>query len=283
MPAKVIFGTYHVIGREPDGDSIAFRANDATLWDFFDWGTRSRPTPQNNKPVQLRIEGIDSLETHYEGYHQPNAIAKATTHELLSAFGIEVQSFNLNFTKIIKATVDAPGIIVSSGLDGYGRPIAYAILGQQHGLVDGQVLPQLTEALVEQTINYRLALKGQVYPTFYTTTDPAGVIAISRAAAEADQDKRGIWTFDCNPGFDFWEPRTLYEDVIILPKLFRRLVSFCDTHDDITQLASWAARKKDPFVVIETGERFRFLGDMIEVNGREVSMKFSPLEISFAP
>jgi hypothetical protein len=284
MPVKIIFGNYHVIGREPDGDSIAFEADNAEHWNLFDWKTPSKkPTPQKNKPVQLRIEGIDSLETHYEGFHQPKAIAKATTFELLSAFGIDVQSYNLNFTKIVSASAGAPGVIASSGLDGYDRPIAYAILGQGHGLADGQELPGLTEELVTQTINYELAAKGQVYPTFYYTTDPAGVSMISKAVADAMDKKRGIWTFDGSRGFDFWEPRTLFDDVVVLPKLFRRLVNFCDASDTMEALADWAARKSDEFTVIETGQKFRKFGDLIEVRGQEVGLKFDPLEIMFKP
>lgn len=284
MPAKVLFGSYHVIGREPDGDSIAFRADDPTHWDFFRWNdTRKKPTVAKNKPVQLRIEAIDSLETHYEGFHQPKAIAKATTYELLTAFGIDVQTYNLNFTKIVTATDSAPGIIVSSGLDGYDRPIAYAILGQQHGLADGEELPGLTNELVAMTINYKLAAEGQVYPTFYHSTDAAGVDMISRAVADAMDKKRGIWTFDRSMGFDFWEPRTLFEDVVILPKLFRRLVNFCDASDDMAELKRWAAAKDDPFTVISSGRKFRKLGDLLEIKGREVALKYDPLDVSFKP
>lgn len=284
MPTKVLFGSYQVIGREPDGDSIAFRANDATNWDFFPWrDKRKKPTPAKNKPVQLRIEAIDSLETHYEGFSQPKAVAKAATFDLLAAFGIKVKSYNLNFTKIMTATDSAPGIVVSSGLDGYDRPIAYAILGQDHGLTDGQELPELTNELVAMTINYRLAAAGLVYPTFYHSTDTAGVNMISRAVADAIDKKCGIWTFDRSMGFDFWEPRTLFEDVVVLPKLFRRLVNFCDASDNMAELASWAAAKDDPFTVISTGKKFRKFGELLEINGREVALKYDPLDVSFKP
>ena len=73
MPVKVLFGSYHVIGREPDGDSIAFQADNPVHWDFFGWrDKRKKPTPAKNMPVQLRIEAIDSLETHYDLYEEPD-------------------------------------------------------------------------------------------------------------------------------------------------------------------------------------------------------------------
>ncbi|MCR5860066.1 hypothetical protein [Mesorhizobium sp. J428] len=283
MPSKVIKGTYHVKNRSPDGDSIAFQANNTANWDFFDWGRDFRkPTPEKNRPIQLRIEGIDSLETHYEGFAQPLAIAKSATDALLRAFGIPVLTYNLNFTKIVTAGDSVEGAIVAADVDGYDRPIAYALLGD-HGLADGAELPALTDAIVEMTINYKLAAEGLVYPTFYTTTNETGLAAISRAAAAAIEDKRGIWAFDRSPGFQFWGPRTILEEAVILPKLFRRLVNFCEESDDIANLGQWLTGKRDPFTVISSGQHFQKLSDLVFVNGREVGLKFDPLDVMFRP
>lgn len=283
MPSKVIKGTYHVKNRSPDGDSIAFQAANTANWDFFDWSRDFRkPTPEKNRPIQLRIEGIDSLETHYEGFAQPLAIAKSATDALLRAFGIPVLTYNLNFTKIVTAGDSVEGAIVAADVDGYDRPIAYALLGD-HGLADGAGLPALTDAIVEMTINYKLAAEGLVYPTFYTTTNETGLAAISRAAAAAIEDKRGIWAFDRSPGFQFWGPRTILEEAVILPKLFRRLVNFCEESDDIANLGQWLTGKRDPFTVISTGQRFQKLSDLVFVNGREVGLKFDPLDVMFRP
>jgi hypothetical protein len=283
MPNLVIRGTYHVKGREPDGDSIAFKADNALLWDQLVWkDARKKPTPARNKPVQLRIEAIDALETHYEGYSQPKAIAKSATHQLMTAFGVKALTYNLNFTNIIQADDGMPGAIVTKGLDGYDRPIAFALLGD-HGLADGTVLASLGEDLVRRTVNHKLAAEGQVYPTFYKGMDATALAVISRAVADAIDLKRGIWTFDRSPGFTFWEPRTIYEDVVILPKLFRRLVNFADSNDAMDQLAAWAARKTDKFTVISTGQSFTKFGDLLEIDRRDVGMKFDPLDVLFDP
>ncbi len=283
MPSKVIKGTYHVKNRSPDGDSIAFQANNTANWDFFNWSRDFRkPTPEKNRPIQLRIEAIDALETHYEGFAQPLAIAKSATDALLRAFGIPVLTYNLNFTKIITAGDAVEGAIIAADVDGYDRPIAYALLGD-HGFVDGVELPALTDAVVEMTINYKLAAEGLVYPTFYTTTNETGLAAISRAAAAAIEDKRGIWAFDRSLGFQFWGPRTILEEAVILPKLFRRLVNFCEESDDIANLGQWLTGKRDPFTVISTGQRFQKLSDLVFVNGREVGLKFDPLDVMFRP
>jgi hypothetical protein len=69
---KVIKGTFHVKGYSPDGDSIRFVAQDQSHWDHFEWSSQSE---RNKKKRQLRIEAIDALETHYEGFRQPGAFA----------------------------------------------------------------------------------------------------------------------------------------------------------------------------------------------------------------
>lgn len=79
MPFIVISGTYHLVGRtqagnpsgfEPDGDSIQFKPADSTLLDrLHRIGRRYKLTSIGS--TQLRFEGIDSLELHFDGTHQP--------------------------------------------------------------------------------------------------------------------------------------------------------------------------------------------------------------------
>lgn len=77
---KIVTGTFHVKGFQPDGDSIRFQTNDPANWDFFEWETEK---DKKEKRKQLRVESIDALETHYEGYHQPCPFALAALESLL--------------------------------------------------------------------------------------------------------------------------------------------------------------------------------------------------------
>src|SRR5687768_14135031 len=62
MPFTLIKGTFHVVGRSPDGDSVGFRAADPAHWALLDG-----PPPRLNSLgiTQLRFEAIDALETHF--------------------------------------------------------------------------------------------------------------------------------------------------------------------------------------------------------------------------
>lgn len=83
MPFLVITGTFHLVGRTPagnssgfapDGDSVQFRPADQSLLDRL---TRvGRPYRLTSiGSTQLRFEGIDALELHFDGSHQPRPLA----------------------------------------------------------------------------------------------------------------------------------------------------------------------------------------------------------------
>jgi hypothetical protein len=83
MPFLVIRGSFHPVGKAPqgnpsgfqlDGDSMQFKPDKRHLLDRLD---------QVDKPyrltsigsTQLRFEGIDAFELHVEGDHQPRPLA----------------------------------------------------------------------------------------------------------------------------------------------------------------------------------------------------------------
>ncbi|MEM7333208.1 MAG: hypothetical protein AAF490_14055 [Chloroflexota bacterium] len=111
----LIKGTFHVVGFSPDGDSLMFRANNVKNWEKFNTTHRdifNDRLTQNNGAVQLRLQGIDALETHYspssistpthlkdkensriekpkaKSYHQPDFYADKATTVLLNYLGV---------------------------------------------------------------------------------------------------------------------------------------------------------------------------------------------------
>src|SRR5947208_2214228 len=86
MPFLVIRGSFHLVGQrangtasgfQPDGDSMQFKPDKPKLLDQLE---------RNGQPyrlsaigsTQLRFEGIDALELHFEGHHQPLELASAS-------------------------------------------------------------------------------------------------------------------------------------------------------------------------------------------------------------
>lgn len=272
----IIKGTFHVKGFQPDGDSIRFRAAKSERWNQFKWA--KKPT-RTDPLVQIRLEGIDALETHYNGYHQPRAFGIGALEKLLAYLGITDVQYSLSVRTIIAARDGVAGFLAVATVDGFNRPVCLAFPASV-SLEDGAVLTS-EQVPITDSLNYRMTLEGLVYPTFYTTTDAAIVRHISEATKIAREGQRGVWVIDRSNGFNFWDVRTLYDDILMMPKLFRRMTAFCERYGDISELN--AALKKDKDTVrLADGSRTS-LAQLIRVTGRSVEMLCLPEELFFLP
>lgn len=274
---KVIAGTFHVKGYEPDGDSIRFQASNPVNWDFFAWPTQ---LDKISKRKQLRVEAIDAMETHYEGYHQPRPFALAALESLLELLDIKSIIYSIGITQIVDAADGKPGFIAAGTIDRFGRPVSY-LFPKKVRLTDGAVMDS-SELPVEASINFQLAREGLVYPTFYTTTDRVFAEKIRAVVSRARKTKRGIWSIDRTADFSLWDVRTLQEDILLLPKLFRRLIGFIDSYADYAQLETYMKKQRDNLQLWD-GTKKRSLADLMKFSGRHIQMKTPVEDILFSP
>jgi endonuclease YncB( thermonuclease family) len=276
---KIIKGTFHVKGYQPDGDSIRFMADNPAHWDEFQWESASKKKAAKK---QLRVEAIDALETHYEGYHQPRPFALAALEHLLKLLSIASVEYSLSVTTIVKADDAKPGFIISNGLDGFDRPISF-LFPASAKLTDGAILTS-EQIPLEKSVNYTLAREGLVYPTFYTSTDKVIAGKIRKAVTLARKADRGLWAIDRTNDLMLWDIRTLQEDVTIMPKLFRRLVEFFDAYGDFKELPAYMARQKDNLQLWDDPTP-RSLADLMtfDVTGRRMSLPTPVEDILFSP
>ena len=274
---QIIRGTFHVKGFSPDGDSIRFKADVPARWDALDWKSQAK---KKAKTKQLRIEAIDALETHYQGFHQPQAFAIAALETLLGLLGIGHLRYSLAVTRIVAADDGKPGTIAVSGLDGFHRPICF-VFPEDVDLEDGAAL-SAGELPLDRSVNLIMAEKGLVYPTFYTTMEPSVLPSFQSAVGRAKASGRGLWAVDQSGGFSLDRPLTIQEDVVILPKLFRRLCGFLDRRSDLEQLPAYLKDQKDKVRRLSDGQEFRF-SKLIQVEGREVGLTVAPEDLAFVP
>lgn len=274
---KIVAGTFHVIGYQPDGDSIRFQANKPENWDFFTWETEAL---KQTKKKQLRVESIDALETHYEGYHQPRPFAIAALESLLELLNINSVTYSLSITQIVDADDGKTGFIASASTDRFGRPVSY-LFPKSAKLIDGAVMDSATLP-IEDSINFQLAREGLVYPTFYTTTDRLIAEKIRAVITRARKTKRGIWSIDKTPDFTLLDLRTLQEDIMVMPKLFRRLVSFFDNYSDFSKLQEYMTKQRDNLILWD-GTKKKSLADLMKITGRRLQLKTPVEDILFSP
>ena len=274
---KIVAGTFHVKGFQPDGDSIRFQANKPENWDFFQWETEALKA---SKKKQLRVESIDALETHYEGYHQPRPFAIAALESLLELLNIKSVTYSLSVTQIVDADDGKAGFIASATTDNFGRPVSY-LFPKNAKLNDGEVMDSSTLP-IEDSINFQLAREGLVYPTFYTTTDRVFAEKIRAVVARARKTKRGIWSIDKTPDFTLLDIRALQEDILLMPKLFRRLVGFFDNYSDFGKLEEYMKKQRDNLVLWD-GTKKKSMADLMKITGRRIQMTTPVEDILFSP
>ena len=129
-------------GPEPDGDTVKFEADNLDL-------VRGLPKPSGRPPninsrggVNVRLEAIDALETHFEQKHQEKVGAYKARDELLHLLGFtNVQFFPGNPDRVKSASHDSlPGFVLSNGIDVNGRVIGFVYKDSRCGTRMGRML-----------------------------------------------------------------------------------------------------------------------------------------------
>lgn len=285
MTLTLIAGHYKILKASPDGDSIRFYPNDLQVLK----ATTQKARPNYAGGVQLRLDGIDALETHYQPkfsslgkLHQPLPLAHQAANELLNFLGFD--RVERSKSEIVTAAVpeEIPGFILTKFADTYGRCIAFAFAGALPQ-PDGSEL-YLDKALLKKSVNYHLLKKGLVYPTFYSKLYPDLRSEMTLAVQEARRAKQGLWSKDVTTsGFVLQELETLLDEVVIMPKLFRRLVSYLAVNDGSLSLAGfkdYLDSTSDRVIILPDGHITGF-DYAVEVNGQQLKLNYFPEQFVF--
>jgi endonuclease YncB( thermonuclease family) len=233
MPFTVIQGGFHLVGRtsagkdtgfEPDGDSMQFKPDDPELLDRLQRnGSTYRLTSIGS--TQLRFEGIDALELHFEGSHQPRPLADTARDFLTGRLGLNPVPYKPpdGLSVLPPVQRDATrGFILSRALEAHGRPVAFVFDGEPPQ-PDGSELV-LKPALMRKSVNFKPMGAGHAYPLYYDTPFVDLRDAFTKAAATARNKGLGIWASDRSAsGIPISDQETLERDAVVFPKLFRRV------------------------------------------------------------
>lgn len=276
MPLHLIKGTFHVVGYLPDGDSIRFQADDRENWRLLD----GPPVELNARGhAQLRIEAIDTLETHYQGHHQPLQLANKALQFLLNELGIRKVKFDKD-GKVVSAQDGTRGYILSRTAEKNHRPVSFVFAGDAEEHDGAQVF--LRPDRLEDSVNYQSARAGLAYPTYYTGlfSDLRKKITAGVAQARKGSGKR-IWPKDkTTKGFTVSSLSSVTDGVVILPKLFRRIVSFMGNGGAIDGFKDYLAANPDEVLELKTGH-FTNLDTFVEVEGNKVKLTVEPEHLVF--
>lgn len=275
-------------GPEPDGDTVRFRPDTPLL-------VEALPRPSGTPPdlgargISVRLEAIDALETHFGETHQELVGANAARDELLRLLGFTgVRFFDDLPNKVRSADQDSVRAhVLANGVDANGRLIAFLYAGDHPGPDGATVF--VDAPLVDRSVNAHLLAAGHAFPAFYATlpaTLREHLAASSRAARAAG---RGLWarsTADPN-GAAAVAGLAALQDLVVWPKLFRRLVPFLATGaPGFDGLDAWLradpVHRDDELFRLDTLERAN-IHDVVRGSGPHVQLTVWPEDFVISP
>jgi endonuclease YncB( thermonuclease family) len=281
-----IHGSLVIVGYQPDGDSIRFIADEPSLFDDLYRGYKIRLGPRDGS-VQLRLEAIDAPELHYGSAAQP--LGEAARDWLLAQVGFSDVAYEVGTTTVVSASPESiRAIIYTKASDPNGRPVSYLHVGTARRPADG-AWTQVTNAVLDRTVNAQALSDGIAYPTFYTSTPAPHVRHLRNLARGAQEDKAGVWAVDQTPLFQLVDQSSIGpEGQLILPKLFRRATDYLkDVDKGFTgNLSDWlvanntGTRREDDLVLLPGGVEAP-LSTLLDQRNNWIAFTPDLLQISF--
>lgn len=281
---RCLHGELVVVGKQPDGDSIRFAPADPAALTALRRSERIRPSRADGS-VQLRLEAIDTPETHYGALAQP--LAAPARDRLLALAGFtDIQRDATRGDETVTAAVPerVPAAILAAMSDANGRPVSFLLVGADLP-PDGRFV-ELTPALVARTLNAALLEDGSAYLTLYSSLDATPAAQLREVARAARDERRGVWAVDASAEFRLRSQDDIGPGgALILPKLFRRCSDYLRTRAPGQTLVAWLRASGDPGRpeddgVLVAGMELK-LSDLVAQHGEEIAFTADLLDLVF--
>jgi endonuclease YncB( thermonuclease family) len=281
----VISGSFVIVGKQPDGDSVRFVADELDLFRSLRNGHRVRASTVDQS-VQLRFEAVDAPELHYGKEAQPRG-AEARD-EVLRRLGFADVRYDSDGVTVTGGNPDAvPGAILSKAVERNGRPVSFVLLANDAPQDASGTWVELDQQLLERTLNWRLLETGVAYYTVYTSTPHRDVLRDEAESARAAA--RGVWAADMSGEFVLQDQSSIGPmGQLILPKLFRRATDYLKSVEEGFRgnLADWllwiSAGSRDENDTVVIGDHLEVkLSDLIDQRNRTIVFQPDLLDITF--
>jgi len=280
MSLTLIQGKFRVVGASPDGDSVRFYPDDPDA--FKNANIKAQLNAHGG--AQLRLDGIDALETHYHGWRQQVKLGEAAAAALLTRLGFTDVQRNAEGTVTSSTPDETSGFILTRFADKYGRAVAFTFSGEAPDF-DPEKGFFLDVAQLKKSANYGLLEDGLVYPTFYSKLYVDLRNAMAQAAVDARTAGKGIWELDVtNAGFELASRDQLQNELVILPKLFRRLVDYLMLDEtggvSLNGFEHFLETRDDRLFTVPAGHSTEF-STLIDVQDQRLRLTVNPEQIVF--
>jgi hypothetical protein len=148
-------GTFVILGKEPDGDSVRFIPDTPDPWAPLHRAYRVKPSRDGS--VQLRLEGVDATELHYGTARQ--RFGAEARDQLLSWLGFAYVAYRTSPDTMVDSAIPTTtrGAILTKAVDANGRPIAYVLPEAAAAPVANGSWVDVDETLLSSTLNWCLS------------------------------------------------------------------------------------------------------------------------------
>ena len=275
-------------GPEPDGDTVRFEPDNMQSVLNLPWLSGRGPDFNRRKNIAVRYEGIDTLETHFNGANQQLQFANAARDENLRLLGFRNITFFPDLPNKVQSVEKnpLPGYVIANGIEANGRLLGLVYPGTSD-LTDGKKI-FVDEHLLNQSVNAKLVKAGLSYVEPYDTMPLSLIKDLRRLIAKARTGGQGLWPQeDVNTGKEVQIADLVkLETLILWPKLFRRLVTyFSEGHTGLGQFDTWIRQDpihRDDTLRLPDGEKGN-MHDTYIINGDSLRLQFNPEELIIAP
>lgn len=296
MSYRLVKGEFHLfykktrrVGSRPDGDSVWFKPDEPDL--LMNIGNPPRSTHLNGGGfAQLRFEGIDALELHYNGSnHQNKQCCVSARDRLLKLLGFQSVTYAPNDDIPSYVRDSSPkkidGYILTRNIDPFQRPVSFVFQGKASASDGADIW--LDVKLLKDSVNAKLMAEGEVYPGYYTGLPTDLRNHLTNDAIAARGANKGLWSKDSSLAWNQIASINALTPLAIWPKLYRRLFSFFKAgNNSITAFEAWLrqdSHERDDQIWIISEAHLGNIHDIFEVSGTKIQMLYHPEELVIVP
>lgn len=264
MGYRILKGNLAIEGKSPDGDTVAFYLDEGQIGDWV-W-TKKRGGgrfPRFNRKYQanVRFEAIDALELHFQVQnvwptiksHQNLELAIEARDKMLSLCGFDTSVLVENDSHRLSDPNNQliPAVVAYKDIDPFGRLVGFIFHVDDAPPLSTEEKPErfLSADVILQSVNAKLLQEGLVFPTFYGGLYPELRNALTQTIKPARDEEKGVWE---NYRNEILLPRkpsiSDVESPILLPKVYRRLVTHIASNGAMSNFASFLYGNGDTVV-----------------------------------
>jgi endonuclease YncB( thermonuclease family) len=274
-------------GPQPDGDTVTFFPKSLDSVRALKRISGRAPDISNGH-INVRYEGIDALETHFQGTHQDLGLANAARERNLALLGFTNVKFFLDLPNVVQS-VDRnplPGYVIANGIESNGRMLGLVYAGTTNHHDGTKIF--VDNAILDQSVNAKLVDAGLAFVEPYDTMPISLVQQLRAKISAARAAGGGLWASESPTIGTAAHIANLAEAQALdmWPKLFRRLATyFREGHVGLGQFDAWVrddSVRRDDALRLPDGEAGN-MHDTFVVAGDTLQLKVRPEDLVITP